>query len=150
MLLNGIDICEDLISRFLHLSNLPGNQHPSIRQEAFVSESKAAENLPDWMHSYGVDYFNRDSLTKENADLAASVPAQSPWLTGEYAAGINPGKIDPDDLILIAFNMFKDYFAAIYRDGNELRVVVMDRVDGKICWRTVYNRFEDFLTDLGI
>ncbi len=150
MLLNEVDVREDLILRFLNLSDLPGSQHPGVKQEEFVSKSKAAGALPDWMYSSGIDYFDRDSLIKENRSLAGRLPIEIPWLMGEYTEGVFPGRVDPERLILIAYNILKDYSAAIYLDEDELRLIAMDQVDGKTCWVTIYDRFEDFLTDLGV
>lgn len=150
MVLNGIHISDEIIFKFLRLSELPGNQHSSIKQQEFVSRSKVSTTLPTWMHSSGIDYFDKISLVKENKNLATRPPNEIPWLAGADVAGVYPGRIDPENLIPISYNIIDDYSAAIFRDGDELRLVAMDRIEGKICWNVVFDRFEDFLVDLGV
>lgn len=149
VILNNIIIDNEIMFRFLRLSELPGGGHPSIRQQKFVSQSRASSIIPEWMYASGIDYFDKKSLLKENDDLAARLPIQSPWLAGSDVSGVYPGKIDPKNIILIANNILYDYSASIFFD-NKWRLAVMDRIDGRICWVEVFDGFENFLDSLGV
>ena len=150
MVLNGVNLKDEVISRFLRLSELPGDEHPSVKQQRFVSQSRASSKLPEWMYSSGVDYFDEASLIAENEGLAARLPIESPWLIGSELSGRYPGRVDPQDIILIAYNMLDEYSAAIFCDKGELKLLAMSRVDGIMCWTVVFDRFEDFLDCLGV
>lgn len=145
MILNGIEVSDGLIRRFLTLSALPGNEHIGLKQSKYVSSLAIANNLPTWMKSIGVDYFNEGSLIEENLNLCADIISSDHWILGNKVCDIYPGKISPSDIILIAYNLMGENFLGLYRSGSNLCVVATDKVKNIYCWRTIFESFEDFL-----
>ncbi len=150
MQINGIEVCDECVERFLLLSNLPGDDPDGIKQVKLIALSAASKKIPEWMYSSGIEYFDKNALLKVNEHLAMRMQSVAPWMVGNKVVGVYPGEVDLNNLILIAYNILDDLSAAIFLDGGSWKLIFLGRVDGKLCWRVAYDQAEDFLIDLGI
>lgn len=148
MKLNGNEVDDRLIDRFLKLSNLPGDDHPSIKQKIFVSKSTAHNIIPKWMYSSGIDYFRKDSLISENANLFSG-SGSNVWFSNVRMEN-ESSEVHVAELVLIAYNILDDFFVALHFKGERPRVIAMDARNEGVFWIEIYEDFEDFLVDLGL
>lgn len=143
MKLNGFDVSDSLIDRFLKLSSLPGGRHPSIKQQEYVSALTYCTALPKWMCSAGVSYFRMDSLIKENAALAAA--GADSWISSIPLCQSSREVVSSDKIVLIAHGIFDDFFCAIYFSESGAKVISMNLSDEGVCWVEISDSFEKFL-----
>lgn len=148
MILNGIDIDQSEVDRYLKISHLPGGGNSSLKQLAYVNSIESAYVLPAWMLQDGMSYFGESSLVKENDKLPQRVNETGPWLAGNLSPSIYPGRVDPENLILIGGNFMEEQFVALCQGRDGVYVVVSEDVDGKFFWRKIFDSFGDFLDNL--
>ena len=151
MILNDIKVPNSILDGLRFLSSIKGCTHVTGLAGEHLKSSAAAARLPDWMFDKYTEFLNDSALMRENENLKQLITEDDfDVYRGSKACLCGPGRVDFTRVVVIAFNLGEDNFAALYKTGDAMSLIAMQDTSEGLCWQEIYATPQEFFHDVGI